>query len=162
MDPKSPGIAYLLLGMSIFGLAGLHRFYLGRPFTGLLWLITFGLFGLGTLVDLFYVPLMTEMENRRLGFGSKSLPDPGGPGRLPALPPPSPEQAVLQAARKNDGRVTVPMAALETGLSLQKAKRVLERMCKEGHAERDVSSEGAPLYVFPGLRSNQLFDLDSV
>lgn len=183
MEPRNPGMAYLLLAMSMFGVAGLHRFYLGRPFTGLLWLITWGLFGVGTLADLFYVPLMTESENRRLGLDSqgRALPTPG-PHRA-ALPRPEPsptelavvnhapplrppavsvEQAILQLAKENDGGVTVAMVALATGLSLRRAERELGKLVKQGYAERDVTTEGAFLYVFRGLRSTELFDIDSI
>ncbi|MGV3608485.1 MAG: TM2 domain-containing protein [Planctomycetaceae bacterium] len=40
----------------IFGFVGAHRFYLGSRWLGLLWLLTFGLFGIGWLVDLFLMP----------------------------------------------------------------------------------------------------------
>ena len=35
-----------------FGWLGLHRFYEGKPITGLLYLFSFGLFGIGWIVDL--------------------------------------------------------------------------------------------------------------
>lgn len=50
---KSKGTAYLLWLLSIFGCLGFHRFYLGKIGTGLLWMITGGLCGIGALIDLF-------------------------------------------------------------------------------------------------------------
>jgi TM2 domain-containing membrane protein YozV len=45
-------VCYLLLGFSIFGVCGLHRFYLRKYGTALLYLFTFGVFGLGTIKDI--------------------------------------------------------------------------------------------------------------
>jgi len=50
---KSKGIAYLLWLISGFGWLGLHRFYLGKIGTGIIWILTGGLFGIGSLFDLF-------------------------------------------------------------------------------------------------------------
>ncbi len=51
--PASPALAYALAVLPcFFGMAGLHRFYLGRPLSGALWFFTWGLCGLGTLFDL--------------------------------------------------------------------------------------------------------------
>lgn len=48
---KSKGVAYLLW----FFLGGLsvHRFYLGKIGIGILYLVTFQLFGIGWIIDLF-------------------------------------------------------------------------------------------------------------
>lgn len=42
----------------LFGFTGSHRFYYGHPITGALYFSTFGLFGIGWLIDLFLIPKM--------------------------------------------------------------------------------------------------------
>ena len=65
---KSGPAAFVLWLCCLLGLCGLHRFYLGRPWTGLLWLLTLGVFGIGQIIDLFLLPSMIRQENleRRL------------------------------------------------------------------------------------------------
>lgn len=65
-EPKSVGLAYLFWLAIFLGLAGLHRFYVGKWGTGLLWLCTGGLLGIGQLVDLILIPSMVEKKNLRL------------------------------------------------------------------------------------------------
>ncbi len=49
VSPKSRIAAALFAWF--FGVLGIHRFYVGKVGTGLLWPFTFGLFGIGALVD---------------------------------------------------------------------------------------------------------------
>ena len=63
----SNGKAYLLWLLCFLGLCGIHRFYLGRPLTGLLWLFTGGLFLIGQFIDLLLVPGMVDSANRKVG-----------------------------------------------------------------------------------------------
>ena len=63
MNRKSTLAAYILWLLGLAGICGLHRFYLGRPWTGLLWLLTVGLLGIGQIIDLFLIPGMVREEN---------------------------------------------------------------------------------------------------
>ena len=48
-SPKSRLVALLLC--FFLGVVGAHRFYVGKVGTGIIWLLTLGLFGFGELVD---------------------------------------------------------------------------------------------------------------
>ena len=161
---KSSTTAYLLAALGwMTPVAGLHRFYLNRPLSGFLYLITWGFLGLGTLIDMFLLPGMIERENL-LGLARAH------PGIRPvaALPAPqprarlTPEQHILRIAEANQGVVTVALVALNTNLTLKVARRELERLRKEGFCSVDVNAEGAKLYVFGGLRSTKPLDLDDL
>jgi TM2 domain-containing membrane protein YozV len=54
----------------IFGFTGAHRFYYGKKWTGLLWFCSFGMFGIGWLVDAFLIPSMDEEAETRYVSGS--------------------------------------------------------------------------------------------
>ena len=60
---KNTFVSYLLWLVGGFGVLGLHRFYLGRWVTGLIWLFTGGLFVIGAVIDLFLIPGMVQVEN---------------------------------------------------------------------------------------------------
>ena len=62
--PKSIATSYALL--FFFGFLGAHRFYTKRPGTGVLYLFTLGLFGIGVLVDVFTLASKTDKVNQTL------------------------------------------------------------------------------------------------
>ncbi len=53
---KSVGVAYALMLLSLVGVCGIQHFYCGKALKGLLWLFTFGLLGIGLIIDLFTLP----------------------------------------------------------------------------------------------------------
>ena len=53
----------------LFGFTGAHRFYFGKPRTGILWFLTGGLFLIGWIVDLFLIPGMDREADRRFVQG---------------------------------------------------------------------------------------------
>ena len=65
---KSNGVSYALWFFCLIGFCGIHRFYNGRWITGIIWLLTGGVFLIGQIVDLFLIPGMVRSSNveRRL------------------------------------------------------------------------------------------------
>jgi TM2 domain len=53
ISPKSRSTALILC--ALLGWLGVHRFYVGKVFTGILWLCTGGLFGIGYVVDIILI-----------------------------------------------------------------------------------------------------------
>ena len=53
VSQKSKMVALLLC--LFLGVFGAHRFYVGKMGTGILYLLTFGLFGIGGIVDIFLI-----------------------------------------------------------------------------------------------------------
>lgn len=174
---KELWVSYLLSLGFLFGFAGLHRFYLGKPVTGLLYLFTWGLVGIGTLIDLIKMPDLVAAENLRLlttgvdptlglhgdADASARLAQLMSRQRLvPQLPPGPPaatadpslvaEQKILRLAQDRGGNVTIAMVALETGLPMVQAKSELERLVQSGFCRVDVTEDGAEVYLFPGLK----------
>lgn len=63
ISEKNKWVAFVLC--LILGVIGIHRFYVGKIGTGVLWLFTGGMFGIGWLVDL----IMIVTDNFRDGYG---------------------------------------------------------------------------------------------
>lgn len=53
ISAKSKGVAAVLC--FFFGWLGIHRFYVGKIGTGILWMCTLGCFGIGEIVDLIMI-----------------------------------------------------------------------------------------------------------
>lgn len=68
-DTHSLAVGYVLW---IFGFLGSHRFYFGRPVSGVIYLCTLGLFLVGWIVDLFLMPRLEASADRRYAAGDKN------------------------------------------------------------------------------------------
>lgn len=66
-DTHTPLFGYLLW---LFGFTGAHRFYYGRPVSGTIYFLTFGLFLVGWLIDLFLIPGMDRDADLRFTPGN--------------------------------------------------------------------------------------------
>ena len=149
----------MLWAAAFVGVCGLQRLYAGKIGTGLLYLFTFGLAGIGQFVDLFLIPGMVRDANNRLlmeGAVVQGALGAGAAGVVPAvrrLPRTTEEMqvALVQAAERHGGRLTVAEAVAETGRGFQEVKRQLDEMAVNGFIELDSDDEGQLFYSFPGL-----------
>jgi TM2 domain-containing membrane protein YozV len=64
VTPVSGAWVFALWLFGFLGLGGLHRFYLGRPRTGLVYLLTLSVFGLGLVWDWFRMPALVADAGR--------------------------------------------------------------------------------------------------
>ena len=62
-DERNLVLAYLFC--IFLGFFGAHRFYLGQMIIGIVYFLTFGLFGIGWFVDLFILPDLVHARNQR-------------------------------------------------------------------------------------------------
>ncbi len=161
-------MAYLFWAASFFGMAGLHRFYLGKFGSGLVYFFTWGLFGFGTLYDALTLPeqVREAQFRQRLGYGfSAFAPETivdearlrehlrgvsGGAGHQPATI----EQVILRTAKRNNGVASPATVALEGNVTTDQAKTHLERLADRGFCEARVRKSGSIAYVFPELQSS--------
>ncbi|WP_008312508.1 TM2 domain-containing protein [Leptolyngbya sp. PCC 6406] len=137
--------------------AGLHRLYNGKIGSGLLWLCTWGLFGVGQFIDVFFVPGMAEEQQFKLRakYGYSPF-GPLDPQPQPTVTvPETPEQKMaklLRAAAKHGGQLSVTKAVMETELGFEETETLLRDMVKRGYvAVSNHPSTGVVVYHFDEL-----------
>lgn len=135
-------LAYVFWGLGFFGLCGLHRFYLGKPVSGVVWLLTFGGFFIGQIVDLFLIPSMVQDRNNYLSASTeveKSVLE--GASR--------PMQKLLKAAKDNGNVLSLGQAIMTTNLSPNEVQELLTDALRQELAYIDNEPEsGAVRYHF--------------
>ncbi|GAB1541011.1 hypothetical protein NUACC21_36800 [Scytonema sp. NUACC21] len=152
-------VSYMLNVVGLLGLTGgLHRLYNGKIGTGLLWLCTGGLLGVGQIVDLFLIPHMVDEHEMRLRLKAGMSPY-GVPLSQPAVATQvyrSPQEKLmtqlLKVAAKRGGKITVTQGVMETGASFSEVEATLKEMLKSGYVTIDNDPvTGAVTYDFHEL-----------
>jgi len=157
MARAKTGIAYLLWALCLFGICGLHRFYAGQIVWGIVYLCTFGLFGIGQLIDLVLMPGMVKARNDQLrrkylaewSEDGLAMPVPIDRKLVAAQPQADPMQLLLRAAHANGGNLSKAQVALHTGLSPERVEALIQAALHSGYADVTNDPEsGAVRYVF--------------
>jgi TM2 domain-containing membrane protein YozV len=63
---KNKTTAMLLTLLGLLGIAGTQYLYLGKPLKFLLWFFTVGIFGIGTLIDIFTISGSVDSYNTQV------------------------------------------------------------------------------------------------
>ncbi len=143
---RSTGMAYLLWSLCFFGFAGIHRFYLGKPISGLIWFLTWGLFGMGQIVDLFLIPDMVEQKNFKYRARLREVQYSELPPSVSITPPQSNTQLILKLLSERP-EATLADCVLATGKDTPKIKALLEQMQRDELIEvGNRASDGAIVY----------------
>lgn len=151
-------VSYILSAAWFVGLGGLHRLYNGKIGTGILWLVTCGVFGVGQFVDLFIIPNMVDEHQMKLRLKAGLSPL-GVPLNQPAVAAQvyrSPQEKLmmelLKVAEKRGGQLTVTQAVMETGASFADVEAVFKELLKSGYVKIDNDPvSGAVTYHFHEL-----------
>ena len=151
----STRIAYLLWFATFIGFAGLHRLYHGKIGSGILYLLTWGLFGIGTVYDLVTLPeqvrdakirsrMRRVIDDRLLAIEDEEL----GRGRRPQERE-SLEYVILRVAKQHHGIAAPAEVALEAKLPVDDARKQLDKLVEKGVAEVRVRKNGSIVYALP-------------
>ena len=154
---RSVLVAYLL--WLFWGFFGAHKLYVGKPLVALLYFFTWGLLGVGWLIDLFTLPGQVAWCNlvsyfNRLRAGGTPVGASLPTHEVPRRPRNSEDLmlALLEHARRHGGVVSVTEGVMATGLPFKKVERALRDMLSSGYVDVQNDPEtGVVRYVFHEL-----------
>ncbi|OCR00376.1 hypothetical protein BCD67_12740 [Oscillatoriales cyanobacterium USR001] len=156
---KNLGLSYALWAGWLIGFSGLHRIYNGKIGTGLLWLFTGGLLGIGQLLDLLLIPSMVDEENAniraKLGISATGVPQHYQGQIAEVLVKETPEQLtvkLLKAAYNRGGKLSVTQGVMATGATFAEVEATLRELLKTGYVSIDNDpATGIVIYDFHEL-----------
>jgi len=148
-------VSYILNAVGLVGFNGLHRLYNGKIGTGLLWLCTFGVLGIGQFVDLFLIPNMVDEHEMRLRLKAGLSPWGVPLNQLvytSEVYHPSNNQLIvklIEAAESRGGILTVTQGVKATTAGFAEVEAALMEMVKSGYVRIDNDPvTGAVTYHF--------------
>lgn len=159
---KDSGTAYLLWALGLCGVCGLQRFYLGQPVPGVLYLLTFGVCGVGQLIDLFLIPGEVSNANLRASVNNnqqnivvhvgnnnntsefanekaESRPKPK------TLKPLTLSHKILEVCSTPEP-ISLSQIIIATGEPIAEIKKEAEELAAQGLIVQTISEEGVLLY----------------
>ncbi len=174
MNKKSTLVAYLLW-LPPMGFMGFHKFYLGKPFMGVLYFLTGGLAAFGWIYDLFTLPRQVELQNlliedrirryqRRkpvsnddeaMNYFIRELVNASREEANETGKEENPEKIILKIAYDKNGKVTVGDIAVNSNLSLEQAEQHLKKLAEKGYCGMNITENGMIVYEFQNLFSKQ-------
>jgi hypothetical protein len=159
------GTSYVLWLGCLLQLHGLHRLYNGKIVTGLLWMFTLGLFGVGQFLDLLWIPSMVEEHNAKVRSRLGDLPNASNyapvieqvilRGLTPSNSHLETNQLVMQllkVAETKGGKISVTQGVMATGASFVEVETTLKNLLRTGYVDITNDSEtGIVMYEFKEL-----------
>jgi hypothetical protein len=176
----SKAVAYVLGVISFVPpFNGLLRFYLKKHGHGVIYTATAGCIWIGNILDIVQIPRLVKEANMRykqrqlkkhadyLDFHSQ-LNDPALNSSVPdyerlsvaekedrgpddTVSEHMVEQAILRSAKNNGGFTTPTEVALESSISIERAREALDYLVSKGFAEIRINKNGIILYRFPDI-----------
>lgn len=157
------GVAYLLWALGFFGVCGIHRFYMGKTASGVVWLLTAGVCGFGQFIDVFLIPSIAQERNRYLWERERTnrllnMMETGQNLGANSIAANSPKQIqeksdpmlkLLKAAAANGNVLSVGQAMISTEMPQEEVEDLLKKALRQGiaHVDNDPRT-GAVRYYF--------------
>lgn len=153
--------SYLFWLFWLFGAGGVHRLYNRKFASGILYMVTWGFFGIGQVIDLVLIPEMVDDHNVRmqikLGMSPTGVPLVRESIALTqkADVPLTRDQMMMklaQAAAQHGGKLSVTQAVLAIEQNFSEVEATLKEMVKSGYvAVENHPVTGVILYNFVEL-----------
>ena len=157
---KDSGTAYLLWALGLCGVCGIQRFYLGQPVPGVLYLLTFGVCGVGQFIDLFLIPgevstanlrangnnnqqnIVVHVGNNTSEFGNeRTEPRP----KSKTLKPLTLSHRILEVC-STPHPISLSQIIIATGEPIADIKKATEELAAQGLIVQTISEEGVIMY----------------